>query len=111
MDPVVKADQYVQYVDDIGIEANHTMDLIPNIREVVECIRKAGPKLTVGKCHFGECHFGVRQVDFISRTFSSESHHRLQKSRISSTSRYFSNQDFLYRANWASQITTGTISP
>ena len=57
LDPVVKADQCVQYVDDIGIAANSATDLTRNIRAVLKCIRKAGLKLTIEKCHIG-----VRQV-------------------------------------------------
>ena len=67
MDPVVKADQCAQYVDDIGIAANKATDLIRNIRAVFKCIRKTGLKLTIEKCHFG-----VRQVEFLRRTISPE---------------------------------------
>ena len=67
MDPVVKADQCAQYVDDIGIAANNATDLTRNIRAVFKCIRQAGIKLTIEKCHLG-----VRQVEFLGRTISSE---------------------------------------
>ena len=67
LDPVVKADQGVQYVDDIGIAANNATDLTQNIRAVFKCIRQAGVKLTIEKCHFG-----FRQVEFLGRTISSE---------------------------------------
>ena len=67
LDPVVKADQCAQYVDDIGIAANKATDLTRNIRAVFKCIRQAGLKLTIEKCHFG-----VRQFEFLSRTISSE---------------------------------------
>ena len=63
LDPVVKADQCAQYVDDIGIAANNATDLTRNIRAVFKCIRQAGLKLTIEKCHFG-----VRQVEFLGRT-------------------------------------------
>ena len=66
-DPVVKADQCAQYVDDFGIAANNATDLTRNIRAVFKCIRNAGLKLTIEKCHFG-----VRQVEFLGRTISSE---------------------------------------
>ena len=49
LDPVVKADQCAQYVDDIGISANNATDLIRNIRAVFKCIRQAGLKLTIEK--------------------------------------------------------------
>ena len=65
LDPVVKADQCAQYVDDIGIAANNATDLTRNIRAVFKCIRPAGLKLTIEKCHFG-----VRQVEFLGRTIA-----------------------------------------
>ena len=67
LDPVVKADQCAQYVDDIGIAANNTTDLTRNIRAVFKCIRQTGFKLTIE-----EGHFGVRQVEFLGRTISPE---------------------------------------
>ena len=67
LDPVVKADQCAQYVHDIGIAANNATDLIRNTRAVFKCIRKAGLKLTIEKCHFG-----VKQVEFLGRTISPE---------------------------------------
>ena len=66
LDTVIKADQCAQYVDDIGIAANTTEQLIKNIRAVFKCIRKAGLKLTIEKCHFG-----VTQVEFLGRTITS----------------------------------------
>ena len=67
LDPVVQADQCAHYVDDIGIAAKNATDLTRNIGAVFQCIRNAGLKLTIE-----ECHFGVRQVEFLSRTTSSE---------------------------------------
>ena len=67
LDPVVKADQCAQYVDDIGIAANNATDLSGNIRAVLKCIRQAGLKLTIENCHFG-----VRQVEYLRRTISPE---------------------------------------
>ena len=67
LDPVVKADQCAQNVDDIGIAANNATDLTRNIRAVFKCIRQAGLKLTIEKCHFE-----VRQVEFLGRTISSD---------------------------------------
>ena len=78
LDPDVKADQCAQYVDDIGIAANNATDLTRNIRAVLQCIRNERLKLTIEKCHFG-----VRQVEFLGRTISSEGvspqTHRIQK--------------------------------
>ena len=67
LDPVVKADQCAHYVDDIGIAANNATDLTRNIRAVSKCIHNAGLKLTMEKCHFG-----VRQIEFLGKTISSE---------------------------------------
>ena len=67
LDPVVKADQCAQYVDDIGIAANNATDLTRNIRAVFKCIRPAGLKLTIEKCHFG-----VSQVEFLGRRIPPE---------------------------------------
>ena len=65
LDSVIKADQCAQYVDDIGIAAHTTEQLIKNIRAVFECTRKAGLKLTIEKSHFG-----VIQVEFLGRTIT-----------------------------------------
>ena len=67
LDPVVKADQCAQYVDDIGIAANNATDLTRNIRAVFQCIRNARLKLTIEKCQFE-----VKQVEFLGGTISSE---------------------------------------
>ena len=67
LDPVVKADQCAQYLDDIRIAAINATDLTRNSRGVFKCIRQAGLKLT-----FEKCHFGVRQVEFLGRTISPE---------------------------------------
>ena len=64
LDPVVKADQCAQNVDDIRIAANKATDFN---RAVSQCIRQAGLKLTLEKCHFG-----VRQVEFLGKTISLE---------------------------------------
>ena len=63
LDPVIKADQCAQSVDDIGIAANTPQQLIKNLRAVFECLRKAGLKLSIAKCHFG-----VQEVDFLRQT-------------------------------------------
>ena len=65
LDSVIKADQCAQYVDDIGIAANTTEQLIKNIRAVFKCIREAGLKLTIEKSHFG-----VTQIEFFGRTIT-----------------------------------------
>ena len=63
--PVVKADQCVQYVDDIRIAANNATDLTRIIRAIFKCNCQAGLKLTMERCHFG-----VQQFEFLGRTIS-----------------------------------------
>ena len=67
LDPVIKADQCAQYVDDSGIAANTTEQLIKNLRAVCQCLRKAGLKLRMAKCHFG-----LQEVDFLGRTIKTK---------------------------------------
>ena len=73
---VIKADQCAQYVDDIGIAANTPEQLIKNLRAVFQCLRKAGLKLSMVKCHFG-----VQEVDFLGRTITTKGV-ALQKQKI-----------------------------
>ena len=63
LDPVVKADQCAQYVDDIGTAAENVTDFTRNIRATLQCIRQAGLQLTIEKFHFG-----VKQLEFLRRT-------------------------------------------
>ena len=67
LDPAIKADQCAQYVDDIGIAANTPEQLIKNLRAVFQCLRKAGLKLSIAKCHFG-----VQEVGFFGRTITTK---------------------------------------
>ena len=73
LDKVIKADQCV---DDIGIAANDPDHLIKNLRATFECIRHAGLKLTMHKCHFG-----ATEIDFLGRTITPEGV-KSQKERI-----------------------------
>ena len=66
LDPVVKADQCAQYVDDIGNAAKNATDLIRIIRAVFQCIGQIALKLTMEKYQFG-----VRQVELLGSTISS----------------------------------------
>ena len=67
LDPVVKAYQCVQYVDDFEIAANNATDFTRNIRAVFKCIHQTGMKLTIEKCYFG-----VRLFEFLGGTFSTQ---------------------------------------
>ena len=67
LDTLIKADPCAHHVDDIGIAANTVTQLCINIRAAFECIRNAGLKLSMSKCHFGG-----KQVDFLGRTTTPE---------------------------------------
>ena len=76
LDRVIKADQCAQYVDNFGIAANDAVHLIKNLRATFECIREAGLKLTMHKCHFG-----ATEIDFLGRTITTEGV-KAQKERL-----------------------------
>ena len=63
LDRVIKADQCAQYVDDIDVAATDANQLIVNLRATFQCIREAGLKLSMHKCHFG-----ATEIDFLGRT-------------------------------------------
>ena len=64
-DRVIKADQCAQNIDDLGIAGNDTDQLIKSLRATFKCIREAGLKLTMHKCHFG-----ATEIDFFGRTIT-----------------------------------------
>ena len=66
LDRVVRADQCALYVDDIGNAANAAEPLIKNLRATSECIREAGLKLTMNKCH------GAIEIDLLGRPITPE---------------------------------------
>ena len=67
LDPVIKADQFAQNVDNIGKAANAPEQLIKNLRAVFQTLRKAGLKLSMAKCHFG-----VQEVELFGRTITTK---------------------------------------
>ena len=67
LDRVIKADKCAQYVDDIGIATHIAEELKNNLREVFQCNREAGLRLTMAKCQFG-----AKEVEFLGRTVSPE---------------------------------------
>ena len=62
LEPVAKAEQCAQYVDDTGIAANNATDLNRNIQAVFKCIRQAGSKLTIEKCFLESDRFTRRNL-------------------------------------------------
>ena len=67
LDAVIKTDHCAQFVYDIGIAANTPEQLIKFLPGVFQCLRKAGLKLSMAKCHFG-----VQEVDFLGRTITTK---------------------------------------
>ena len=67
LDRVIKADKCAQYVEDIGIATHNAEELKTNLREVFQCVREAGLRLTMAKCQFG-----AKEVQFLGRTVSPE---------------------------------------
>ena len=67
LDPVIKADQCAQYVDDIVIADKTAEQLIKNLQAVFQCLQKAGLKLSMANCHFG-----VQEIDFFGRTITTK---------------------------------------
>ena len=65
LDRVITADQCAQYVDDIGVAAIDAEHLITNLRATFDCIREAGLKVTMHKCHFG-----AKEINFLGRTIT-----------------------------------------
>ena len=65
LDKVITADQCAQNVDDIGIAANNAEQLITNLTATIQCIQKAGLKLTMHKCYFG-----ATEIGFLGRTIT-----------------------------------------
>ena len=63
LDKAIKVDKCDQYVDDIGIATNTPEEMKNHLREVFQCIRAAGLRLTMAKCQFG-----AKEVEFLGRT-------------------------------------------
>ena len=59
LDPVVKADQYAQYVDDIGVAANIAADLTRNIRAVFQVY-------SPGRIEAGQLKYVILESDMLS---------------------------------------------
>ena len=74
LDPLVKADQCAQYVDDIGIAAHTPEELITNLELVFQQLDKAGLKLSMGKCEFGQ-----KQIEYLGKTISSTGNAPIEK--------------------------------
>ena len=106
LDRVINTDQCAQYVDDIGIAANTPEQLIKNLRTVFQCLRKAGLKISMAKCHFG-----VQDIKFAwtndnnqrSSTTKAKDHQIPQKNQIptiqQSTSKIYCIPELLSKLN------------
>ena len=66
-DPVIKADQCVQNVEDTGTAAKTPQQLIKKLRAVFQCLREASLKFSMAKCYVG-----VQEADFLGRTITTK---------------------------------------
>ena len=113
LDPVIKTDQCAQYVDVIGIAANTPEQFIKNLQAVFQCLRKAGLKLSMAKCHFG-----VQDVDFLGRTMTTNGvapqKQKCQiprKSQISTIQKSTSTKHWLFELLPKLHTQTGRLTP
>ena len=67
LDKVIKADQFAQFVDDIGMVTIDAEQLIKNLRATFKCIQTVSFKLTMHKCHFE-----AREIDLLDSTITPE---------------------------------------
>ena len=67
LDPVITADKFFQYVDDIGVGAQDLPDMLEKLSAVFTCIRESGMKLATDKCAFG-----LKEIQFLGNTITSE---------------------------------------
>ena len=79
LDKAIKAVKCTQFVDDIGIATNSPEELKNNLREVFQCIRAAGRRLTMAKCQLS-----AKEVESLGRRTISPSgvapqSHKIQK--------------------------------
>ena len=65
LNPVIKADECAQTVNNIDITAILPEQLITNLRAVFQCIQNAVLKLSMARCHCG-----TTAVDFLRRTIT-----------------------------------------
>ena len=96
LDRVIKADQCTQYVEDIGVAAK-----ITKLGAPFQCIREAGLKLFMHKCHFG-----ATEIDFLGRTITPEGV-KPQKERITKffgKDEIFKVQEGITTLSWLPQI-------
>ena len=67
LNPVIIADKCFQYVDDIGIGAHDTNDMLEKVRAVFTSIRESGMKLARDKCAFER-----KEIQFFGHIVNSE---------------------------------------
>ena len=65
LEPNVKTDRCVLYVDDVGVASHTVSELIENLDHEFQQIKKAGVKLSRAKCQFGK-----QLNEFLGQTIS-----------------------------------------
>ena len=91
LEPVVRADQCAQCVDDIG---NATNTYVSNTEKwaVLKCIRQAGLKFT-----FDKCHFKSDSLNSSAELHRKEYHHKLKVRKFPNKLRFTKSRRALQR--------------
>ena len=106
LDPVVKADQYAQYVDDIGNAANIVLDFPRNIQAVFKYICQTGLKMTIEGAVLESGKLNSSDERFQQK----DSHHRLGKSTNFQTNINSPNGMKQHSDTWGSWTNTESIN-
>ena len=67
LEPCLSANICTQFVDDIGCGVDSAEQLLPYLRQIFQCLRRSGPKLSPEKCIFGS-----EQVSFLGNVITKE---------------------------------------
>ena len=67
LEPCLSANICTQFVDDIGCGVDSAEQLLPYLRQIFQCLRRSGLKLSPEKCIFGS-----EQVSFLGNVITKE---------------------------------------
>ena len=74
-DPCLAANVCTEFMDDISAGLNGFVDMIPSLREIFDCLRELGFKLSEHSCEIG-----TTKIDYLSNTITpKELHPKVQK--------------------------------
>ena len=67
LDSCLAANLCTQFMDDIGCGVETFEQMIPTLRQIFDCLRKSGLRLTPQKCEFG-----MPSINFLGNTITSK---------------------------------------